>query len=181
MQTVNSSNDKSESRRWKKTPETQERAQRTRKKLLEAARITFSRDGFELTRLDDIAMLAGKSRGAFYAHFENKEDIFFAVFEDDIICGRCSPPGKDCMAVCRNGDVIIRPQHFARILRSKQQWLLYLELNLYARRISQPSARFLRLFHKIQTFSPGAEFAVIFAAFGAHKLQRNRRLRETVL
>ncbi len=179
MQTVNYTNGKSESRRWKKTPETQERAQRTRKKLLEAARITFSRDGFELTRLDDIAKLAGKSRGAFYAHFENKEDIFFAVFEDDIICGRCSPPGKDCMVVCSNGDVIIRPQHFARILRSKQQWLLYLELNLYARRASQPSSRFRRLLQKIRTFSPGAEFAVIFSAFDPDKFQQNRRLRET--
>ncbi len=180
MQTVNSTNGKSQSRRWKKTPGTQERSQRTREKLLAAARIIFSRDGFELTRLDDIAKLVGKSRGAFYAHFENKEDIFFSVFEDDIICGRCSPPGRGCMAVCSNGEVVIRPQHFARILRNKQQWLLYLELNLYARRISQPSARFLRLFQKIRTFSPGAEFAVIFSAFEVNYPQQNRRRRETL-
>ena len=50
-------------------------------KLLAAAEKIFARDGFEAARLADIAALAGYTRGAFYAHFKSKEDIFFALLE----------------------------------------------------------------------------------------------------
>ncbi|HEX4002116.1 MAG TPA: TetR/AcrR family transcriptional regulator [Candidatus Acidoferrales bacterium] len=53
----------------------------TRQRLLAAAETVFARDGFEAARLEDIAALAGYTRGAFYAHFEGKEDIFFALLE----------------------------------------------------------------------------------------------------
>ena len=54
------------------------RTEATRKKLLAAAEKTFARDGFEAARLEDIASMAGYTRGAFYANFKSKEDIFFA-------------------------------------------------------------------------------------------------------
>ena len=56
---------------------TQERAIQTRKDLMAAARRVFARDGFEVARLQDIAQEAGKTRGALYAHFTDKEDLFF--------------------------------------------------------------------------------------------------------
>ncbi len=62
----------------------QERSQATRRELVQAARDIFARDGFEVARLEDIAAAAGKTRGAFYAHFDDKEDVFFAIFEDDL-------------------------------------------------------------------------------------------------
>jgi AcrR family transcriptional regulator len=37
--------------------------------------------GFEAARLEDIANEAGHTRGAFYAHFSHKEDLFFALLE----------------------------------------------------------------------------------------------------
>src|ERR1700685_2560945 len=58
-----------------------ERAEATRRKLLAAAETIFARDGFEAARLEDIAAEAGYTRGAFYANFESKEDIFFALLE----------------------------------------------------------------------------------------------------
>src|ERR1700685_1196729 len=57
------------------------RTQATRRRLLEAAEKIFARDGFEAARLEDIAALAGYTRGAFYANFQSKEDIFFALLE----------------------------------------------------------------------------------------------------
>ena len=51
----------------------------TRKALLEAARKIFARDGFEAARIEDIAAEAGRSRGAFYANFANKQAAFFAL------------------------------------------------------------------------------------------------------
>src|SRR5262245_33816957 len=59
-----------------------ERTAATRRKLLEAAKGIFARDGFEAARLEDIASGAGYTRGAFYANFDGKEDIFFALLEE---------------------------------------------------------------------------------------------------
>ena len=63
----------------------QKRALLTRQQLLRSARTIFARDGFEHARLEDIAADAGKTRGAFYTNFEDKEDVFCAIFEEDTI------------------------------------------------------------------------------------------------
>src|SRR5580698_914415 len=62
----------------------QKRALLTRQKLLRSARAIFASDGFEHARIEDIASKAGKTRGAFYANFSNKEDVFYAIFEENI-------------------------------------------------------------------------------------------------
>jgi AcrR family transcriptional regulator len=59
-----------------------ERTEATRRKLLAAAEKIFARSGYEAARLEDIAAEAGYTRGAFYANFDSKEDIFFALLED---------------------------------------------------------------------------------------------------
>jgi AcrR family transcriptional regulator len=56
-----------------------ERSERTRTELLRAAEVIFARDGFEASRIEDIAAAAGRSRGAFYANFENKTEVFLAL------------------------------------------------------------------------------------------------------
>src|ERR1700761_520014 len=66
------------------TERKQVRAIITRKHLIRAARRILARDGFELARVEDIAAAAGKTRGAFYANFRDKEDVFFAIFEEDL-------------------------------------------------------------------------------------------------
>jgi AcrR family transcriptional regulator len=55
------------------------RSERTRAALLAAAEIVFARDGFEASRIEDIAAQAGRSRGAFYANFANKTEVFLAL------------------------------------------------------------------------------------------------------
>jgi AcrR family transcriptional regulator len=62
----------------------QNRAMLTRRQLLRSARAIFARDGFEHARIEEIASKAGKTRGAFYDNFNDKEDIFFAIFEENI-------------------------------------------------------------------------------------------------
>ena len=64
--------------------ERQSRARLTRQKLMDAAREVFARDGFELARLEEIASAAERTRGALYANFKDKEDLFFAIFEEDL-------------------------------------------------------------------------------------------------
>ena len=55
------------------------KSERTRADLLHAAEIIFARDGFEASRIEDIASQAGRSRGAFYANFDNKTEVFLAL------------------------------------------------------------------------------------------------------
>jgi AcrR family transcriptional regulator len=68
----------------KRTTRQAMRSEATRKALLAAAQKVFSRDGFEAARIEDIAAEAGRSRGAFYANFSNKEQAFFALREQAI-------------------------------------------------------------------------------------------------
>jgi AcrR family transcriptional regulator len=55
----------------------------TRRALLDSARRIFARDGFEASRIEDVAAATGHTRGAFYAHFRAKEDLFFALLEQE--------------------------------------------------------------------------------------------------
>ena len=58
-----------------------ERSATTRAALLEAAEQIFARDGFEAASIEDIALAADRSRGAFYANFESKAELFLALHE----------------------------------------------------------------------------------------------------
>ncbi|MDN3525227.1 TetR/AcrR family transcriptional regulator [Halomonas sabkhae] len=52
---------------------------RTRQQILDAAATQFTRHGFEGTTIDDVMHQAGLTRGAFYAHFASKGDLYAAA------------------------------------------------------------------------------------------------------
>ncbi len=60
---------------------TKEDALVTRDKLISTAFKEFLETGFEESRLEDIALKAGVTRGAFYWHFRDKYDLLEAVIE----------------------------------------------------------------------------------------------------
>src|SRR5438045_446117 len=55
------------------------RLEHTRSLLLDAAHEVFAEKGFMAASLDDIASVAGYTKGAIYKHFATKEDLFLAV------------------------------------------------------------------------------------------------------
>ncbi|MBB1245175.1 TetR/AcrR family transcriptional regulator [Streptomyces durbertensis] len=59
----------------------QERSSTTTLQLLNSARKLFARDGYTATSLDAICDAAEVTKGAFYHHFKNKEQLFRAVYE----------------------------------------------------------------------------------------------------
>jgi AcrR family transcriptional regulator len=61
-----------------------ERTILTRARLLRAAETIFARDGFEAAKLEEIASAAGYTRGALYANFASKEELFVALLEDHV-------------------------------------------------------------------------------------------------
>jgi AcrR family transcriptional regulator len=60
----------------------QERALRTRGKVLDAAAQAFAAKGFPGVTMLDIAELSGMTKGAVYFHFANKEALALAVVEE---------------------------------------------------------------------------------------------------
>lgn len=54
----------------------------TRRKILDAARDLVLRQGFTATGIDQICREAGVTKGAFFHHFESKEDLGHAILED---------------------------------------------------------------------------------------------------
>jgi AcrR family transcriptional regulator len=119
----------------------QARTEATRKRLLAAAERIFARDGFEAARLEDIAATAGYTRGAFYANFDDKEDIFFAILEEYVaerieevnnLLRQHKDPEDRLNALRTN---------YSQIAGDRRVALLSLEFKLYAIRHPEAHAR----------------------------------------
>jgi AcrR family transcriptional regulator len=118
------------------------RTEATRRKLLQAAEQLFARDGFEAARLEDIAAEAGYTRGAFYANFESKEDIFFALLEHWV-----AQRIEEVNALLRQhagAEQRLRAlrEYYAQNARDRQLALLSLEFKLFTLRHPEAAARF---------------------------------------
>src|ERR1700688_4812030 len=50
--------------------------------ILEAAFVEFSRNGYAMTTLDQIAERAGVTKGTIYVYFENKEHLFISMVRE---------------------------------------------------------------------------------------------------
>ena len=126
----------------------QRRSDATRSALLEAGRRIFARDGFQASRIEDIAEATGHTRGAFYTHFNSKEDLFFALFEQD--AGKLL---RELRLVLEHssGDRLraLRNSYVARV--SDRQWMmLSLEFKLFALRHPKLRARLARTHRRIR-------------------------------
>src|SRR5258708_682467 len=142
-----------------------DRTRATRRKLLDAAKRIFAKDGFEAARLEDIAAGAGYTRGAFYANFKSKEDIFFALFEE-WVRERIESATK---SLRRHSDlpeklVAVRT-HYADLATDRRLVLISMEFKLFALRHPEAHAR-LRSRHRRIRASFGELFSEIMSALG---------------
>ncbi len=119
----------------------QERSEATRARLIRAAEKIFARDGFEAAKLEEIAAEAGYTRGAFYANFASKEDLFFALLEGEIssrirtvehLMRNLSDPEEKLRAF---------REFFLTICQDRRWSLLALEFKLFAVRHPDVKAR----------------------------------------
>src|ERR1700686_983041 len=142
-----------------------ERTEATRRKLLAAAERIFARDGFEAARLEDIAAGAGYTRGAFYANYGGKEEIFFDLLEkwtqeriDSVtaVLRKHKNPQRKLSALRK---------HYAGIARDRRLVLISLEFKLFALRHPEAHAR-LRDRHRRIRAKWGELFAELLRALG---------------
>lgn len=55
-----------------------------RDRLLKAARVLFLLGGLDAVTVDDICLAAGVSKGGFYHHFRNGEDVFLVIALEEL-------------------------------------------------------------------------------------------------
>lgn len=68
-----------------KSPRWRRRKDKRPAEIVAAALEAFAERGFAATRLDDVAVRAGVSKGTLYLYFRNKEDLFKAVVRETLL------------------------------------------------------------------------------------------------
>lgn len=137
------------------------RTRETRALLLRAAEKIFVRDGFEKADLSEIASAAGRTKGAIYAHFKSKEDLFVALFEQRTRVGiaRFDEMRADSKNLKQNR--LLLRNLVLSVLDDREWLLLLLEFKLYAIRNPRSRKRLRALYTSI--YSPGSEgYAALF-------------------
>jgi TetR/AcrR family acrAB operon transcriptional repressor len=106
---------------------TKEEALETRNRILDTAEYVFYEKGVSRTSLEHIARASGVTRGAIYWHFENKVDLFTAMFDRirlpmETMIERCDEdPDKDPIGTLRKVFTLVlcetvRNPHRRRVL-----------------------------------------------------------------
>jgi AcrR family transcriptional regulator len=128
----------------------QQRTEATRRALLDAAKRIFARDGFEAARIEDIAGATGHTRGAFYANFNSKEDLFFALFEQQ--AGERLRNLRSALEYCSSPGARLRALRKFYVGRaSDREWvMLAVEFKLFALRHPRLRARLARTHRRIR-------------------------------
>ncbi len=61
-----------------------EKGERTRQRIIEEALPLFSVKGYFNTSISDILAATGLTKGGLYCHFQSKEDIWYAVYDEAV-------------------------------------------------------------------------------------------------
>lgn len=91
-------------------------AERTRARILEAAKQEFAAEGFAGARVDSIARLAGSNKQLIYHYFKDKEGLFRAVMLD-VLSDR--PP----LDFRTRADFSAQITHFFEDMPKKRLWM----------------------------------------------------------
>jgi AcrR family transcriptional regulator len=138
------------------------RTEDTHARLLQAAEEVFVRDGYEGAQLTEIAASAGRTKGAVYAHFKNKEDLFLALFEQrtrehvNRLLGkieRCSDQ-KQRLAAFR--------EFYVQLASNKTWPVLDLEFKLFAIRHPHSKERLRKAFEMSTPVKDDARYNLLF-------------------
>lgn len=154
----------------------QERALVTRGQLIEAARVIFARDGFQSTRIEDIAAQAAKTRGAFYDHFRDKEDVFFAIFEEDISRDQGRMIDEMSAAPNLDGRIDVLARHLGELLEDERRILLILEFKMYVIRHPQKRKRLSELYAEMCLRCSMTKINTLFPEMIDASVERRKKL-----
>ena len=116
-------------------PTRDEKKARTRRRLLDAAAEVFAHRGFAATSLDEVAEVAGFSKGAVYSNFAGKEDLFLSVLDEHVTRQMLDIRGEIDVTRTAGEQVMEAGQRFMDLFQRERAWyLLSFEFLVYAAR-----------------------------------------------
>jgi AcrR family transcriptional regulator len=110
----------------------QARAELTDSKILDAAQVLFSEQGFDNTQLEQIAARAGYTRGAIYDRYEDKHELFLDLLERRIYSKLAAVYDALRQEPTVNGRLTILKDWIATRASDPSWVVLILEFKLYA-------------------------------------------------
>jgi len=145
------------------TPNKQDlRTRDTQARLLNAAEEVFVRDGYEGAQLDEIAAVAGRSKGAVYTHFKSKEDLFLALFEHRTraYIERLAASLQECTN--RKQSMEAFREFYVGLVCDRSWPILTLEFKLFALRHPESKERLRKAFDMSKTTNDNALYKQTF-------------------
>jgi AcrR family transcriptional regulator len=106
----------------------------TRNLLLSAAEQVFARVGYEKAQVEEIAEAAGFSKGALYAHFKSKEELFLALYETKTDSSLAKLRHALDSAPTRDEKIDTFRSFYLNLSKEKDWALIILEVKLFSRR-----------------------------------------------
>lgn len=110
------------------------RRELTRTHLLDAAAEAFLERGFTGASLDEIARMAGFSKGAVYSNFKSKEDLFLALVEQRMEAMVTEFATASEQAQAGSDRISSFAAIYHRLQPNPREWRLWTEFLLYALR-----------------------------------------------
>ncbi|MBV8114296.1 MAG: helix-turn-helix transcriptional regulator [Silvibacterium sp.] len=143
----------------------QVRTEETQARILDAAEAVFSEQGFDKTQLEEVAARAGYTRGAIYAHYASKEDLFLALMEQRVL----TKLNRMRQVIEAEPLMSKRPGIFREWIAAQagdHTWgTLMLEFKLYALRRPESREKLLHMYD-LMTKASGKDF--VESLFGAN-------------
>jgi AcrR family transcriptional regulator len=156
------------------------RTEETQSKVLSAAEAVFSEQGFEKTQLEEVAARAGYTRGAIYAHYASKEDLFLALMGQRVL----TKFTVIRQALEAERDIRKRPEIFRNWIVaqvSDHTWgILMLEFKLYALRRPDSREKLLQTYEQMSK-STGDDFIELLFGSDLDKAGRAAAERRLVI
>lgn len=137
------------------------KTQETRELLLRAAEQIIVRDGYENAELGEIARLAGRTKGAIYAQFKSKEDVFLALVREHALRRRAIMQKMLAASTSIEGNLAAMRRYFLESATNDSWGFLLLEFKLYTVRHPDSLARLRRVYEGILPANEEAAYSAL--------------------
>jgi AcrR family transcriptional regulator len=150
------------------------KTQETRELLLRAAEQIIVRDGYENAELGEIAKLAGRTKGAIYAQFKSKEDVFLALVQENALRRRAMMQRMLEASASIEGNLATLRKYFLEFATDDIWGFLLLEFKLYTVRHPDSLARLRGIYEGILPANEDAAYSALLgpAAKGKASISR---------